>query len=116
MKNLFLLALFAAAMPAHATNYITDYESVPAGSVAQVLGFNGAAGDILERLVINVTTSGATSEVSVIDGSSPIKNVILPANTPVGSYSIYVGARSRLGGWKVSAGAGSSVFAVGSFR
>lgn len=93
----------------------TDYEEVAAGQTAQQLGPVGGLGDILERIVVNVTTS-ATSQVTIIDGN--VSMVVVPANTPIGSYSIAIGARARVTttpGWKITTAAGVSVVAVGRF-
>jgi hypothetical protein len=94
-------------------NYITDYESVIASQSAQVLGPTGAVGDILENLIVTVATA-ATGTVSIQDGSNTAI-VITAANTPIGVYSVNLGARSVAGAWKVTTGAGASVIAVGKF-
>lgn len=93
----------------------TDYEEVAAGQTAQQLGPVGGLGDVLERLVVNVTAA-ATSQVTLIDGN--VSMVIVPANTPIGVYSVRVGARARVTttpGWKITTAAGVSVVAVGRF-
>lgn len=92
----------------------TDYEDVAASQTDQVLGPVGAAGDVLDTLIVTVTTA-ATSTVSIKDGSGSAI-VITAANTPIGVYSVPIGARSRSGAWKVTTGAGASALAVGSFR
>lgn len=97
-------------------DFNTDYESVAAGQTDQVLGNTGAVGDILERLVINVSTA-ATGTVSIKDGDGSSIS-ITSANTPIGVYSVEVGARCKATttpGWKVTTGAGASVVAVGKF-
>lgn len=97
--------------------YNTDYEAVAASLTDQVLGPNGAVGDILERLVITVATA-ATSTVSIKDGNGSSIS-IMAANTPIGVYSINVGARAvnpTSPGWKVTTGAGASVVAIGYFK
>ena len=93
----------------------TDYEEVAASQTAQQLGPVGALGDVLQRLVVAVTAA-ATSTVSIIDGN--VSMAIVPANTPVGVYSIKIGARAKVTttpGWKITTGAGVSVVAVGRF-
>lgn len=92
----------------------TDYETVAASQTDQVLGSTGAKGDLLERLIISVATA-ATSTVSIKDiGGSAI--VITAANTPIGVYSVEIGAKSFAGaGWSVTTGAGATVIAVGKF-
>ncbi len=91
----------------------TDYEAVAVSQTDQVLGPTGATGDILERLVVTVSTA-ASSTVSIKDGSGSAIP-ILAVNTPVGVYEVPIGARSTGGAWKVTTGAGASVLAVGSF-
>jgi hypothetical protein len=88
------------------------YETVAASQTAQVLGGTGAVGDYLHRLVVTVNTA-ATGTVSVLDGSTAVMAV--PANTPIGVYSVEVNAASASGPWKVTTGAGAEVMAVGFF-
>lgn len=98
-------------------NYKTDYEAVAASQTDQILGPNGSVGDILERLVITVATA-ATSTVSIKDGNGSSIS-IMAANTPIGVYSINVGARAvnpTTPGWKVTTGAGASVVGIGYFK
>lgn len=92
--------------------YRYPYETVAASQTAQVMGGAGAAGDYLHRIVVNVATA-ASSTVSVIDGSTTILSV--PANTPIGSYSLELNLASANGPWKVTTGAGVTVLAVGLF-
>ena len=88
------------------------YETVAASQTAQVLGGTGAVGDYLHRIVVTVNTA-LTSTVSVLDGSTAVMAV--PANTPIGVYSVEVNAASVSGPWKVTTGAGAEVMAVGRF-
>jgi hypothetical protein len=90
-----------------------NYEAVAASQTDQVLGVTGAAGDLLARVVVNVTTA-ATSAVSIKDGGGSAIPIV-PANTTIGIYSIAVGARSTAGAWKVTTGAGVTVIGIGSF-
>lgn len=94
-------------------NYNTDYETVAASQTDQVLGPVGASGDMLDKLIISVATA-ATSTVSIKDGAGSAI-VITAANTPIGVYSVDIGARSTAGAWKVTTGAGATVLAVGKF-
>ncbi len=93
--------------------YLTDYETVAASQSDQSLGPSGATGNILHRLVVTVATS-ATGTVSIKDGSGSAIT-ITAANTPIGVYSVDIGARSTSGAWKVTTGAGATVLAVGAF-
>ena len=88
------------------------YETVAASQTAQVLGGTGAVGDYLHRIVVTVNTA-LTSTVSVLDGSTAVMAV--PANTPIGVYSVEINAASATGPWKVTTGAGAEVMAVGRF-
>jgi len=49
----------------------------------------------------------------VLDNSTTV--IAVPANTPVGSYSLEINAASALGPWKITTGAGVTVMAVGFF-
>jgi ABC-type thiamine transport system ATPase subunit len=92
--------------------YRYPYETVAASQTAQVLGGTGATGDYLHRLIVTVSTS-LTGTVTILDNATSI--AIVPANTPVGVYSIEMNMRSSSGAWKVTTGAGASVVAVGIF-
>jgi hypothetical protein len=90
----------------------TFYETVAASQTAQVLGVTGGVGDTLQRLIITVNTA-ASSTVALLDGATSY--AILGANTPIGIYQIEIGAVSVNGAWKITTGAGATVFAVGNF-
>lgn len=92
--------------------YTYPYETVAASQTGQVLGGTGAIGDYIHRLVVTITTS-ATGTVSLIDGSTSIS--ITAANTPIGVYTVDIGAVSKTGAWSMTTGAGASVIAVGIF-
>ena len=87
-------------------------EAIAASQTNVVVGATGATGDYLHRLVVAVATA-ATSTVSVIDGSTTV--LAIPANTPIGVYSIEINGVSATGSWKITTGAGVSVLAVGIF-
>lgn len=89
-----------------------EYETVAASQTAQVLGVTGASGDYLHRLIVTVDTS-ATGTVSLLDNATSIP--ITAANTPIGVYTVDVGATSLNGAWKITTGAGATVMAVGRF-
>jgi hypothetical protein len=99
------------------TSFNTTYTTVAASQTDQAINVSvGNVGQILERLVVNVTTS-ATSQVQIKDGNGSAITVV-PSNTPVGCYSIEIGAVCRnttTPGWKVTTAAGVSVIAVGRF-
>lgn len=98
-------------------DFNTDYETVAASQTDQVLGASGAVGHLLERLIITVATS-ATGTVSIKDGNGSAIP-ITAANTPIGVYSVPIGARCSAAttpGWKVTTGAGATVIGVGRFH
>lgn len=99
-------------MSAVALPYAVFYETVAASQTAQVLGVTGAKGDILAQLIITVTAT-ATSTVTLLDGATSY--VLTAATTPVGIYSITFNAQSVSGAWKITTGAGATVFATGNF-
>src|SRR3990167_9822914 len=93
----------------------SNYERVLPGQVGQVLGNGGAAGDYLDRLIITVSTA-ASAAVSIKDGGGSA--IPIMPNSPgagIGRYVVPVGATSKAGPWRVTAGLGSDVVAVGSF-
>jgi hypothetical protein len=99
-------------MSAVALPYAVFYETVAASQTAQALGVTGAKGDILAQLIITVTAT-ATSTVTLLDGA--ISYPLIVATTPVGVYSITFNAQSVSGAWKITTGAGATVFATGNF-
>lgn len=93
-----------------------DWETVAASQTDQVMGTTGAAGDLLEKLVITVGTA-ATAAVSIKDGTG--SSIPVMPNSPGGGIGVYVvplGMVSADGGWKVTTGAGATVVAVGRFQ
>lgn len=91
----------------------TMYGTVAASQTDQVIGPTGAKGDLLEQVIVTVGTA-ATSTVSLKDGSGS-SIPLVAANTPIGVYSITIGARTSDGAWKVTTGAGATAIAVGKF-
>lgn len=97
------------------SDFNTDYEAVAASQTDQVLGpGTTGTGDILERIVVTVATS-ATGTCSIKDGGGSAIT-ITAANTPIGVYSVLIGARSTAGAWKVTTGAGATALAIGRFK
>lgn len=94
-------------------DFNTMYETVAASQTDQVIGPTGAAGDLLERVVVTVATS-ATGTCSIKDGSGSAIP-LTAANTPIGCYIVELGIRSTGGSWKVTTGAGATAIAVGKF-
>lgn len=93
---------------------LLSYETVAASQTGQVLGASGAAGDLLARLVLVVTTA-ATAAVSILDGATSIQ--VFP-NSPgggIGTYTIPLDLVSVNGAWSITTSAGVAVIAVGRF-
>jgi len=93
---------------------LLSYETVAASQTGQVLGASGAAGDLLARLVLVVTTA-ATAAVSILDGATSIQ--VFP-NSPgggIGTYTIPLDLVSANGAWSITTSAGVAVIAVGRF-
>lgn len=92
----------------------SDYVAVAASQTDSAVG-PAKVGVLLERVIASVATA-ATGTVTLTDGNVAIP--LLAANTPIGTYSIAVGARSKgttTPGWKVTTGAGVTLIAVGRF-
>lgn len=92
----------------------SDYETVAVGQADQVLGGTGAKGDFLARLIIETITP-ATASVTLTDGATAIAIQTAAAGLAVGPSVVEIGARAKTGPWKITTGAGATVFAVGQF-
>ena len=103
---------------ANRDDFILARKSIAANQSDSKLG-KGEIGDILQRLVVSVSTA-ATSAVSIKDSAGGSAVPIVPVNTPVGVYSVELGiaAKGSSGaqGWHITTGAGVSVVAVGDFK
>jgi len=93
--------------------YRYQYEHVAASQTAQVLGGTGAIGNYLHRIVVTVSTA-ATSQVQLNDNGTLV-HTLVPANTPIGSYTIELNMRSATGAWSITTAAGVEVIGVGIF-
>lgn len=91
-----------------------DYEAVAAGQTDQVMGVTGAAGDFLHKVIVQVTTSGATGIASIKDGGGS-SIPLVPASTPIGVYVIELNIVSTAGAWKVTTGAAATALGIGRF-
>lgn len=118
-----IAALVTEAAPAGYDQQLTANRTVPVADNMQlvavsqtdkVLGAVGAAGDYLEKLLVIVAASGATSVVSIKDGSGTAIP-ITPAMPSLGTYVIPIGKRSETGAWKITTLAGATVLAFGKF-
>jgi hypothetical protein len=95
-------------------DFNTMYETVAVSQTDQVIGGTGALGDLLERVIVTVSASGATGICSIKDGGGSAISLVA-ANTAIGVYTIEIGARSSAGAWKVTTGAAATAIAVGRF-
>lgn len=93
------------------------YETVAAGQTAQTLGVTGAAGDVIDGLlIVPATTSpgavtlidGSTSITVFAGGASSVSNLV-PIPVP------FFGIKSVTGAWKITTGSNVSVVAAGRF-
>lgn len=101
-------------MPRESADFTRKYEAVAAGQSAQAMGATGKAGDIFERLVAVVATSGANGTVDIKDGSDSAINIV-PANAAVGVYVVELNIKSTKGAWQVTTGSAATAIGIGQF-
>lgn len=98
-------------------DFNTAYETVAASQTAQVIGSIGAAGNIIEGiLIIPATTSPGA--VAIKDGADTAITIFAGGATStvdLKPFYIQIGACSRSGAWQVTTGANVSVIAFGKF-
>ena len=114
-------AATASAPVVPATNWVYNqgyYVAVAASQTGAVLqSSTGAIGDYLDHIIVFPATTAA-GNVLIIDNSTTVGTypgggtTALLTLTP---FTIYVGAVSRSGAWKVTTGANVSILAVGRF-
>lgn len=98
------------------SRYYTDFKTVAASQTDQMMGPNGAAGDILSRLIIIPATT-SPGAVSIEYGAT---NIVVYTGGTVGAdltpIVLELGIRSPSGGgWEITTGANVSCIAIGSF-
>jgi len=91
-----------------------DYETVAASQTGQVLGFAGAKGDFVARLIIVPATTGP-GVVTLIDGSTSIAIMVTGGTTTLVPIVVELGMVSQTGPWSITTGSNVSVIAVGNF-
>ena len=101
-------------MPRTEDSVRLQYETVATSQSDQVLGATGKAGDLLQRLIVTVSTAGATGIASIKDGAGSAIPLVV-SGTAVGVYTIELGIKSTAGAWKVTTGAAATAVAVGLF-
>ena len=93
-----------------------EYEAVAASATDQVIGATGGTGDYLSHVtVIPATTSpgvvtikdNTTAVISFPGGASSVSSLV--------PFTIYVGAYSVNGAWKITTGTNVGCIAVGDF-
>lgn len=97
--------------------YLNAYETVAASQSDQVLGGNGAAGNIISKLII-VPATTSPGAVSIKDGGGSAITVFTGGASSVSNLApitVLLDAVSISGAWKVTTGANVSVIAVGKF-
>jgi hypothetical protein len=99
------------------TNNVGDqYETIAASQTAQVMGGTGATGDYIDSvLVIPATTSPGV--VTLLDSATSIPLFVGGATSvaDLKPFSVFIGARSVSGAWKITTGANVSAIAFGKF-
>lgn len=95
----------------------TEYETVAASQTNQTIGATGAAGDLLNGLLVIPTTT-SPGAVAIKDGSGTAITVFAGGASSVSGlvpFFVPLGIRSAAGAWQVTTGANVSVIAVGDF-
>lgn len=93
-----------------------EYETVAASQTAQVIGGTGAAGDLINGiLVIPATTTPGV--VTLLDNATSIPVFVGGAGsvTSLIPFFIPLGVKSVSGAWKLTTGANVSCIVVGDF-
>jgi hypothetical protein len=115
IDQLQLGSLIRTSVPVVTGGY--KYKAAAAGATTalETGAGTGAIGDYLETLVCVVNTP-ATSQVRIGDGITPATEVLPNAVAgAVGTYHIALGILSTVGSWRVTTGAGVTVFATGNW-
>lgn len=91
---------------------------VPANQAAFTLSRDvagvGAAGDRVQRLLLNVTTPSAAS-VTLVDNYTDYPILVAGPNVLPGPMIVELGVYSKTGAWVIRTGAGVSTTVVGEF-
>lgn len=93
-----------------------DYETVAAGQTGQALGATGAAGDVIQGILM-IPATASPGVVTLIDGSTSIPLFVGGASSvaDLKPYYIQLGLISRTGAWSITTGANVSCIAIGNF-
>ena len=114
-KWILLLSVYCFASFGAVDHY--DFETVAASQTDQMCGPNGAAGDVLEKLVIIPATT-SPGAVSIEYGSTNISVFAGGASSVADLTPIVLdlGVRAPSGGWEITTGANVSAICIGRFR
>lgn len=100
-------------------NFNTDYQAVAASQSDAIIAGQkgvGAAGDILEAVVI-VPTTTAAGDVSIKDGGGSSITIFKTGTlSDLKPFRVELGIRSVNGPWKLTTGANVSAIACGQFK
>ena len=99
-------------MPKNSNHY--TYEAVAASATDQVLGDVGSAGDRLDHIIIQPTTTGAGT-CTVKDGSTVIFTFTTGTLADLSPIVVPFGLQSQNGAWKITTGANVAILAIGDF-
>lgn len=94
-----------------------EHQDVAASQTDKLLGAAGDIGDYLDHLDVAVAVA-ANSQVSIRDGKNGTLVTVVPANTPIGFYTINLRRRaegSPPAGWYITTASGVTVACSGRF-
>lgn len=94
--------------------YQLQYETVAVSQTDQVMGATGASGDLLQRVLVMVSTAGANGTCSIKDGAGSAISIV-PASTAIGVYVVELGVKSTSGAWKLTTGSAATAIGIGRF-
>ena len=94
----------------------SDYETVAASATAQVLGATGAAGDLIQGILVIPATS-IPGQILLLDNATSITIFVGGASSIVDLKPFFVplGLKSVSGAWKLTTGANVSAIGIGKF-
>ncbi len=90
------------------------YEDVAASQTAQVLGANGAVGDVISHVVVIPETTSAGT-IALLDGTVSRNIFVTGTLSSLVPFTIPLGLRSINGAWKLTTGSAVHAIAVGNF-
>lgn len=98
----------------NSAEHLLKYETVAASQTDQAMGATGKSGDLFQRLIVVVSTSGANGTCSIKDGAGSAISII-PASAAIGTYVVELGVKSTSGAWKVTTGSAATAIGIGRF-